>query len=119
VVRRRGTVLLLEMTASLFVVALVGASAAALLRAQARDVRMLYEERAAWEAAAGLLATAEANGGREGELPLGDWPGMENLTGARAMLTLRDVEPGLREAVVTVAWTGGIVEARAFLEAKP
>ncbi len=125
-VRESGLVLW-EVVASLFVVTLVAASAAAVLRAQGRDVRMIYEERVAWEAAAGQLALVEARGAPpEGttELDVAGWAGWENLAQPKAVLVVRAVEPGLREAAVTVSWAGekGVrrsVEARALLEAKP
>lgn len=122
-VRERGLVLW-EVVVAIFVVTLVSASAAAVLRAQGRDVRMLYEERAAWEAATAQLALVGASEEGSRELDLGQWPGWENLPQAKAVLIVRAVEPGLREAVVEVSWAGekGVrrsVEARAFLEAKP
>lgn len=122
-VRQRGLVLW-EIVTSLFVVTLVSVSAVAVLRAQGRDVRMLYEERVAWEAAAGQLAIVGAPPEGTRELAVGDWAGWENLPQAKAVLTVRDVEKGLREAVVEVSWTGekGLrrsVEARALLEVKP
>ena len=109
---------------SLFVVTLVSVSAVAVLRAQGRDVRMLYEERVAWEAAAGQLALAGPAPEGTRELDLGDWAGWENLPQAKAVLTVRGLEKGLREAVVEVSWAGekGMrrsIEARALLEVKP
>jgi len=125
VVRERGLVLW-EVLASLFVVALVGASAAAVLRAQGRDVRMLYEERVAWEEAAGILARLEAGeAAPEGTVELAaDGPGTENLPELRAVRSVRRLEGGLREASVEVSWRGekGVrrsVATRTVLEGRP
>ena len=106
-VRRRGGTVLIELMSALFALALVGASLAAALRAQAAEVRMLYEERLAWEVAAGQVELAEAAGASEGRVEiLVDDPGWENLSGATCVRTVSAGEGGTRRISVDVEWAG-------------
>ncbi len=108
-VRRAGQVLL-EVTAALVIVAFVSVSAAAVLQAEARNVRMLYEERLAWEVASGQLAVLEAareRAPREGTYEIAlESPGWENLANGRCEATVAPVEPGVWRASVEVSWDG-------------
>jgi hypothetical protein len=123
---RRSGLVLWEIVAALFIVTLVSLSAAALLRAQGRDVRMLYEERVAWEIATGHLARLEASGAPvagSAELPV-EGPGSENLLQPQGRVTTAPAEGKLRKVTVEVSWTGekGVrrrVEARALVEVRP
>ena len=109
VTRRRGIVLL-ELVGVFVIVALLTLSAAAVLRAQAANVRTLYEERLAEEAAAAVMERREAagwSGLKEGRTEVKvEFPGWENLPGAACAWTVGEAEEGVRIVEVEVAWDG-------------
>ena len=114
--RRERGAWLVELSISVTIVLMVAASSVAALRAQSREVRTLYEERVAWEAAAGQMARLEAAGWkglREGDHALRvTAAGYENLRDARCTLRVRPASGGVHRVVVEVAWTDAEGAAR-------
>ena len=101
---------LLELIAVFVIVAFVALSSAASIRSQAANVRALYEERVAEEAAAAQMEVQEARGWMglaEGRtvVPV-ETPGWENLSDAECAWTLSPAAIGGRIAVVEISWKG-------------
>ncbi|HVR86967.1 MAG TPA: hypothetical protein VMU54_21770, partial [Planctomycetota bacterium] len=102
-VRRNQGYLLAELGVAMLVAVVISISCIAALARQSVAARMLYEERVAWEIAAGRLAMAEAGQLelRAGplEIPKAE-PGWENLSGASCRLRLSSDEPASLRATV-------------------
>ncbi len=120
--------MLLDLVAAMAVLAVAAVSAAAVLQGHARNVQILYEERAAWEAAAGRMELLEADGFRdlrEGSSDVAvDAAGWENLEDARCTLLVEPAGEGMRRVTVRIEWTGfrggrRQVEARTVIGGKP
>jgi hypothetical protein len=99
-----------------------------LLHQRGQDARMLYEERVAWEVAAGRVETLEARGFAglsEGRSVLAvQSPGWENLEDALCTLEVRPAGDGVHAVIVEVTWKSfrGVarrVDVRTLAQVKP
>jgi len=101
---------LLEILAAMTVMAVLAVSAAVVLQGQAQGVQRLYEERVAWEAAAGQMELLEADGFRglrEGSAEVAvESPGWENLEDPRCAVIVEPMADGMRRVTVRVDWAG-------------
>ncbi len=106
--KRRGFVLL-EILAVFAVLAILSLGTLGYLHARAAEVRSLYEERVAWEAAAGWLEALEESGFddlREGRSAVAiDGPGLENLEAPAAAIVVSSEPGGVRRVTVELSWT--------------
>lgn len=123
----RGSILI-EATVALVIAGIAFMAAAAVLQNHSRHVRLLYDERVAWETASAQLEILEARGWKDlkdgrSEVAI-DAPGWKNLREAKCSVLVERTSGGMRRVTVDVEWTsfdGGrrSVRARTLIGDRP